>query len=334
MSVLQTPRRLLTSLLILFIFLLIPIAYSQGTISVTVSTDKTQYVQGENVTISGKVLDSQNNPVADASVSIQVGDPPAYSTLVFSDSSGTYVDSFTIPPTVSPGQLTVYATASKGASTASPAQTQFTVLPQAGSTTSTSQPNSQCFIATATYGSEISPEVALLRHFRDAEVLQTSAGRAFMLSFNAFYYGFSPQVALYISSHEALRASMKVILYPLIGTLFLSNALFQALAFNGELAVTLAGTFASFAIGTVYFGPLLVLGRKIRNITGSWSNVGWMTLGSCAISIVGTLVGEVSGTATFLVAATVAVVLSFVSLGAISIVRIVVLLQSRRTRSR
>lgn len=96
MSVLQTPRKLLTSLLILFLSLLIPIAYSQGTISVTVSTDKTQYVQGENVTISGKVLDSQNNPVADASVSIQVGDPPAYSTLVFSDSSGTYVDNRTM----------------------------------------------------------------------------------------------------------------------------------------------------------------------------------------------------------------------------------------------
>jgi hypothetical protein len=330
-SELQTPRKLLTSLLILFLFLLIPIAYSQGSISLTVSTDKAQYFQGDAVTISGKVLDSQNNPVADASVSIQVSDPPAYSKLVFSDNSGTYVDSFTIPPTLSPGQVTVYATASKGSSTAPPAQTQFTILQQAGSTTSTSQPSSKCFIATATYGSEISPEVALLRHFRDAEVLQTSAGGGFMLAFNAFYYSFSPQVALVISSHEALRAAMRFILYPLVGILYLSNSLFQALTFSGELAVTLAGIFASFAIGAVYFGPLLMLGRKIRTNRGSWSNVRWWVLGSCVASIVGIVVGEVGASAMFLAAATVAVVLSFVALGALSIVQIVVLLQSRRT---
>lgn len=338
MRELQIPAKILTSLLILFLFLLVPLAYSQGSISLTVSTDKTQYFQGDTVTISGKVLDPQNNPVADASVSIQVGNPPAYTNLVFSNNSGAYADSFSIPPSFLPGQVIVYATASKGSATAPPAQTQFTVLPQTESTTSTStsqsqtQPNSKCFIATASYGSEVSPEVALLRHFRDAEVLQTSAGRGFMIAFNAFYYSFSPQVALVISSHESLMTTMKFILYPLIGILYLSNALFQALTFNTELAVTVAGTFASFGIGAVYFSPLLMLGRKIGTNTGSWSNVGRVILGSCIASVVGIVVGDAIGSAIFLAATTVAAVLSFVSLGAVSIVEIVVFMQSRRTR--
>ena len=153
-----------------------------------------------------------------------------------------------------------------------------------------------------------------------------------MIAFNAFYYSFSPQVALVISSHEALRTAMRFILYPLIGILYLSNALFQALTFNGELAVTLAGTFASFGIGAVYFSPLLMLGRKIGTNTGSWSNIGWMVLGSCIASVVGIAVSEASGSAMFLAATTAATVLSFVALGGLSIVQVVVLVRSRRAR--
>lgn len=51
-----------------------------------------------------------------------------------------------------------------------------------------------CLIATATYGSELSPQVQQLRELRDSKLLQTEAGTSFMDSFNSFYYSFSPQI--------------------------------------------------------------------------------------------------------------------------------------------
>ena len=49
-----------------------------------------------------------------------------------------------------------------------------------------------CLIATATYGSELAPQVQLLREIRDNTVLQTQSGTLFMTAFNQFYYSFSP----------------------------------------------------------------------------------------------------------------------------------------------
>ena len=183
MSRLSISRRLLPLFVLLSVLFLVPFVYSQGSLSITLSTDKTQYEPGETVRISGKVLGSQSNPVVGAAVSIQVGDPPLHVDLVFSDNSGAYLDSFILTAGTAPGQYNIFASAGKPGYTSAQQQTQFTVLPQSTLTTSTSSssqsnsPPSRCFIATATYGSEIAPEVALLRNFRDAEVLQTSAGK-------------------------------------------------------------------------------------------------------------------------------------------------------------
>ncbi|MBM3910749.1 MAG: hypothetical protein FJ356_03775, partial [Thaumarchaeota archaeon] len=52
-----------------------------------------------------------------------------------------------------------------------------------------------CLIATATYGTELDPQVQMLREIRDKSVLGTQTGTAFMSAFNSFYYSFSPAVA-------------------------------------------------------------------------------------------------------------------------------------------
>jgi len=52
-----------------------------------------------------------------------------------------------------------------------------------------------CLIATATFGSELAPQVQQLRELRDNTLLQTNSGSAFMESFNQFYYSFSPTIA-------------------------------------------------------------------------------------------------------------------------------------------
>ena len=84
-----------------------------------------------------------------------------------------------------------------------------------------------------------------------------------MLAFNSFYYSFSPQVASVIASNTAVRPAAKILLYPLIGILYVSDRIFTTLSFNGELAVTAAGVFAAIGIGSIYVGPIVMVFCKI-----------------------------------------------------------------------
>jgi len=124
-----------------------------------------------------------------------------------------------------------------------------------------------CLIATATYGSELAPEVQLLRNFRDNSIMKTQAGSNFMVAFNAWYYSFSPYVANYLVNHWAERVVMKGVLYPLIGILYVTSVLYTASSSVPELAVLLSGLLASSLIGAFYLGlPLGLLRAKVRRL--------------------------------------------------------------------
>jgi len=78
-----------------------------------------------------------------------------------------------------------------------------------------------CLIATAAFGSELSPQVQLLREIRDNTVLQTKFGSAFMTGFNQFYYSFSPAVADYERENTTFKEAVKLTLTPLLTSLTL-----------------------------------------------------------------------------------------------------------------
>ena len=83
-------------------------------------------------------------------------------------------------------------------------------------------PNSGgCLIATAAIGSEIAPQVQLLREIRDNTVLQTESGALFMTSFNQFYYSFSPVIADYERENYTFKEAVKLALTPLLTSLIL-----------------------------------------------------------------------------------------------------------------
>ena len=50
-----------------------------------------------------------------------------------------------------------------------------------------------CLIATATFGTELSHQVQILRELRDTKLLKTETGSAFIEGFNGVYYSFSPK---------------------------------------------------------------------------------------------------------------------------------------------
>ena len=78
-----------------------------------------------------------------------------------------------------------------------------------------------CLIATATYGSELAPQVQLLREIRDNTVLQTQSGTSFMTAFNQFYYSFSPAIADYERENTVFKETVKLTLTPLLTSLTL-----------------------------------------------------------------------------------------------------------------
>jgi len=80
-----------------------------------------------------------------------------------------------------------------------------------------------CLIATATYGSEMSPQVQQLREIRDNTILKTNSGMAFMTSFNQFYYSFSPTVADLEREQPIFKEFMKMALTPMLSSLSLLN---------------------------------------------------------------------------------------------------------------
>ena len=89
----------------------------------------------------------------------------------------------------------------------------------------TPPPKSGCLIATAAFGSEMAPQVQLLRELRDNTLLKTTSGTAFMTGFNSVYYSFSPTVADWERQNPVFKELVKATITPLIATLSILNYL-------------------------------------------------------------------------------------------------------------
>ena len=76
-----------------------------------------------------------------------------------------------------------------------------------------------CLIATAAYGTELAPQVQMLREIRDNTLLSTTSGTSFMAGFNQAYYAFSPAVADLERDNPMFRDAVRVAITPMISTL-------------------------------------------------------------------------------------------------------------------
>ena len=113
-----------------------------------------------------------------------------------------------------------------------------------------------CLIATATFGSELAPQVQQLRELRDNELLQTENGMAFMKSFNDFYYSFSPVISDYERENPLFKEVIKVAITPLLFSLSTLNHV----EFDSEQSVI------SYGIGIITLNVMMYLGLPVIGI--------------------------------------------------------------------
>jgi peptidyl-prolyl cis-trans isomerase B (cyclophilin B) len=118
-----------------------------------------------------------------------------------------------------------------------------------------------CLIATATYGSELAPQVQLLREIRDNTVLQTQSGTSFMAAFNQFYYSFSPVIADYERENVVFKETVKLALTPLL----MSLTLLQHADIDSEYEMLGYGiSIILLNIGMYFIAPAVLI-TKIRS---------------------------------------------------------------------
>jgi len=115
--------------------------------------------------------------------------------------------------------------------------------PTSGADSSNSSSSSNCFIATAAYGSYMEPHVMTLQRFRDSYLLTNKLGTTLVEA----YYKYSPPMANYIAQHGGLRSAVRVGLTPLVG--------FSWLAINYGMMFALAMLFSmlTIIIGVAFF---------------------------------------------------------------------------------
>ena len=122
-----------------------------------------------------------------------------------------------------------------------------------------------CLIATATYGTELAPQVQFLREIRDNTVMNTSSGAAFMTGFNQVYYSFSPTIADMERENPYFREMTKILILPMISTL----SLFQFYDIDSEFdLVTLGISIIALNLGIYVLGPIIL----IRTIYMNYKN--------------------------------------------------------------
>ena len=121
-----------------------------------------------------------------------------------------------------------------------------------------------CLIATAAYGSEMAPQVQLLREIRDNQLMNTETGSAFMGTFNEVYYSFSPYIADMERENPYFKEIVKVGLTPMLSTLSLmenANSESEVLGFGlSVIALNLGMYIAAPAI--IFYG----ISKKVKSV--------------------------------------------------------------------
>ncbi len=136
-----------------------------------------------------------------------------------------------------------------------------------------------CLIATATFGSEMSPQVQLLREIRDNQLMNTGYGVSFMTGFNQLYYSFSPYIADIERENPAFKELIKITITPMLSSLSIMTF---AESENEILGLGIGVILMN--IGMYFVLPFVIL-YKIRNNlrTRGTNRSNWEVISSCNV---------------------------------------------------
>ena len=258
----------------------------------------------------------QPNAIATSTLTIsaEAGASVGTYTLIITGSNGPLIHTALITIQISGSSVTTTAQSSTNSSSTTMSTQSST---SSSSTTSAAAP--KCFIATATFGSELAPEVQFLRSLRDKNIMNTYVGWNFMIAFNAWYYSFSPTVAVSITKHPTLQYAMRVALYPLMDILRLGATPFSLLPAQQELAAILSGILITSLVGATYLSlPLAALtkyGLKRRSIS---KKVQKALAANLALSLAGIAIAEIAASGQLMILATVSTALTTLLLSAVA----------------
>ena len=203
-----------------FFIILLSITFSQSFAAEVIFDSSDQsYSAGDIVDLVGNIEGGIEGDI----VAIEIKSPSGEIILVRTvelGPDGSYSMKFRIPPSGESGNYGITTNVA----------VEKSIVPKTSQNEYDSQPNQNisekgggCLIATATYGSELAPQVQQLRELRDHSLLQTESGTSFLNSFNEFYYSFSPYVADYERENPVFKEIVKLTLTPMISSLSILN---------------------------------------------------------------------------------------------------------------
>ena len=124
--------------------------------------------------------------------------------------------------------------------------------------------STSCPITYVTNGNRLAPYAQFLRNFRDNQIDNTTAGRTFLTTFNAWYYSWAPALAYSAATSPWMYRVVQAGVIPLLGILYASYYSFNLVApISPEVAAVTAGVVAASLIGLAYVAPVAYLTSRL-----------------------------------------------------------------------
>jgi len=176
-----------------------------------------------------------------------------------------------------------------------------------------------CPVSYVTGGSPLEPYANFLRSFRDNDIMNTTAGREFMLTFNTWYYSWAPSLSYSAATSPWIFKAVQFGVYPLIGILYASYYSYSAVApISTEAGAIFAGIVAASLMGVVYLAPIAYVATRLIRRHGKWlisKQIAFSSITWFASSLVLCVTAYVTGSGQLLAVGTSSMALSTLSLG-------------------
>ena len=180
---------------------------------VILDTD-TNFKPGQVVEISGEIPDGVPGQIS----AIEIKNPSGETILIRTvtlDENKQYFIKFKVPESSEVGNYDVIVNAENEQGVVVSTKPSEVIIEK----NKTEEKGGGCLIATATYGSELAPQVQMLREIRDNQLMNTESGKSFMSGFNELYYTFSPTIADMERESPVFKEIVKAGLTPMLSTL-------------------------------------------------------------------------------------------------------------------